>query len=304
MEKKSILIVDQLYKYEIDQVLEGGMGRVYLLTRKSNIGESSLDNNLYEKSFLQDAFKFPYRKKLAAKTIKENSLLRDFERECIIWLGLNGVGIAPLLKVAKINGIIYALMPRYSYSLRDLLRSQVIGKTELAKLLIAPITGLSNIHITKGLVHQDIKPENLLCFEDGKNISIFLSDWGIANLQANLLSKASLISSKFTFQTMVGFGTLPYMAPERLLSYSSTISADIFSFGIVFFEILTGELPYNISKPIDNQLVNGEYYFAAKKILSGYSSRKFPEAILLMIHPQLEKRIQCYKDILRIIKSL
>lgn len=298
------MIIDQLYTYKVDRVLEGGMGRVNLLTRNPRRGESFLHNYLYDRSITQDYFKFPYRKFLAAKTVKDIQWTRDFERECLIWLGLNEIGIAPLLKVVKIDGIMYALMPRYSRSLRELLQVSSINRREIVKALQQPIIGLAKIHSTKGLVHQDIKPENLLSSEDENGFHLFLSDWGIANLQANVLGKASLISSRFTFQTMAGFGTLPYMAPERLASYYSTFSADIFSLGMVFFEIVTGGLPYNTVDPIDNQLLNGEYYSNAKKILFGYSPRKFSEAILLMVHPLTEKRIGSYKDVLNVIKSL
>jgi len=280
------------------------MGRVLLLTRKPERDENSFENSIYDRPYIQDIFKLPYRKNLAAKTVKESRLMRDFERECLIWLGLNELGITPLLKVVKIDGIIYALMPRYSHSLRDLLQLPTLDHEEIIKLFYEPIIGLANINSSKGLVHQDIKPENFLCAEDGKKINLFLSDWGIANLQANILSKNPLMSSKFTFQTMVGFGTIPYMAPERFLSYYSTISADIFSLGIVFFEILTGKLPYNTKEPIENQILSGEYYSAAKYILTGNSNNKFSNSILLMIHPIIEKRLDSYKDILKAINSL
>ncbi len=301
---KKFLIIDQFYKYEIDQILEGGMGRVLLLTQTSAPKKTHLVDIIDNRSTIQDMFKYPYRKKLAAKTVKDSSLMRDFERECIIWLDLNETGIAPLLKVVRIDGLTFALMPRYSKNLRNILESKNINYLEIIKLFYEPVLGLFNIYSSKGLVHQDIKPENLLYSEDGENVKLLLSDWGIANVQANTLSKMSLVSTRFTFQTMAGFGTMPYMAPERFSRYYSTIGADIFSLGIVFVEILTGNWPYDLTEPIENQIISGKYFLTAKKMLSGYSNKKISNAILLMIHPSVERRMQNYKDLLKFIKSI
>ncbi len=300
---KELLIIDQHYEYEIDQILEGGMGRVLLLSRTVTPGKLSLNDIIYDRPEIQDRFKLPYRNKLAAKTVKASLLMRDFQRECIIWLEINEPGIVPLLKVVNINGLVFALMPRYSKSLRDVLQLPNLDRLKIIKSLYNPVLGLANVHSSKGLVHQDIKPENFLCSEDKNNLSMFLSDWGIANVQANMLSNASLTSPNFTFQTMAGFGTVPYMAPERFFSYYSTMSADIFSLGIIFFEIATGNWPYNTTKPIEDQIISGEYFSNASNQLAGYGNKKLSNTILKMIHPATEKRIQNYKEILKIIKS-
>lgn len=301
---KELLVIDQIYKYEIDQILEGGMGRVLLMTRLSAPNKSSLESAIYDRPKVQDRFRIPYREKLAAKTVREDELMRDFERECIIWLGLDENGIVPLLKVVKINGKIFALMPRYSKSLRDLLESRNTSSKDIIKLLYNPILGLANIYSSKGLVHQDIKPENFLCDEQEGEIKLFLSDWGIANVQANLLLKTSFESKRFTFQTMAGFGTLPYMAPERFINYYSSIGADIFSLGLVFLEILTGNLPYDSKEAIEDQIISGKYYFIAKNMLSKYNDKNIVNTILLMIHPLAEKRMQNYSELLKFIKSV
>lgn len=297
-----MLVIDNLYKYKIDEVLEGGMGRVFLLTQISApkqdlAGEILLRNNEYV-----DLYKIPHRNKLAAKTVKQSLFMRDFERECLLWLEINEPGIVPLLKVTKINEIAYALMPRYSKSLRELLQKEH-NKFSLMKLLYEPILGLAKTHSSKGIIHQDIKPENFLYQENESQKGLFLSDWGIANLQANLVSKAQLKSAQYTFQTMTGFGTLPYMAPERFLKYYSSISGDIFSLGIVFIEILTGALPYKLSEPIESQILNGNYFHDSKKILSIFGN-KISKTILSMIHPYFEKRTNNYKEILKFIKAI
>lgn len=299
-----MFVIDSIYKYQIDQVLEGGMGQVFLLTQNSRPGSSSIENAIYSRATIQDAFGFPYRDKLAAKTVKDISLMRDFERECLIWLGINEIGITPLLlKVTKVNGQIFALMPRYDGNLRSLFGQGGLNGREIIKLLHDPILGLSKVHAKMGFVHQDIKPENFLFTQRENGPSLFISDWGIANLQASLMGKMALPSPRFTFKTMTGFGTLPYMAPERLLNHSSVISFDIFSLGMVFMEALVGNLPYHKMSPVEEQIISGEYYFTARNLLCGLAG-KTSSSILAMILPDADKRIQSYTDVLKFIKTI
>jgi eukaryotic-like serine/threonine-protein kinase len=241
---------------------------------------------------------------VAAKTIKDNNATLNFARECNIWLGFDEPGIVPLLKVTKINDIILALMPRHSGSLRELIKQRSLTPNEILKSLHLPITALASTYQKYGIVHQDIKPENILYEWDGTGLSLRISDWGIANVKAGLFFPSRSEISQFIMETMGGLGTIPYMAPERFTSYLSDIRADIYSLGIMFFEILTGNLPYVSTRSIPEQIITGEYFEMARHILSVFPNRKRSNLILSMIHPAEDKRPQEYKGILKYIQSL
>jgi serine/threonine protein kinase len=199
------LTIDLLYTYEVTGQLEGGMGYVKLLT----LVDRKLNPDIVEKSFsyspaLSEHFRYPYQQLLAAKTIKMRQSMPDFARECHFWLELDQPGVVPLLKVVEIDGVVYALMPQYSGSLRDLLLESKISSTEILRALHEPIKGLADINKKHKIVHQDIKPENFLYTYDNGKLKLFLGDWGIANVQAsNLLFKQSNLS-RYSLSRMEG----------------------------------------------------------------------------------------------------
>ncbi len=102
-------------------------------------------------------------------------------------------------------------------------------------VMIQTARGLARAHDLE-VIHRDIKPENIfLCRrEDGSDL-VKLLDFGIAKSRQD---------SRLTGQGEL-FGTPQYMAPERILDKDAGASSDIYALGVVFFEMLTGELPFN-----------------------------------------------------------
>jgi len=295
-----IIIIDQAYKYEVNEILNGGVGYVRLMSMLELSRKPPYPVNNTNLDCAGGQSKYPYRNQLAAKTLKNPEEMKRFSTACESWLELSLRGVVPLLKLIENGEETLALMPRYSGNLLKLIQSGNYEPVELLNALYPVVACLSEIYTKYGIVHQAIKPENILYCSQNQKLVFELSDWGIAKVQADLLPS----SKEERFRTIEDFGVLPYLAPERFDSYIADFRADIFSLGMVCFEIVTGELPYVPEKSMAEQIISGDYFGRAQSILFIFSAGKITSLILKMIEPSGDKRLQEFGEFLALIKSL
>ena len=121
-------------------------------------------------------------------------------------------------------------------TLRELLREQRrLTVPQAISILDAVLSGLAAAH-KAGIVHRDVKPENVLLAEDGR---IKIGDFGLARATtANTASGAQLL------------GTIAYLAPELVTRGTADARSDIYALGIMLYEMLTGEQPYKGEQPM------------------------------------------------------
>jgi serine/threonine protein kinase len=115
-------------------------------------------------------------------------------------------------------------------SLIEVIRQGLTGRQALS-LLAQAATALREVH-NRGIIHRDIKPGNLMARADG---SIVLADFGIAKRLDDDLGR--------TRQGEL-YGTPYYVSPEQIEGNPATIQSDIYSLGIIFHEMLTGQRPF------------------------------------------------------------
>jgi len=289
-------------EYEIEAIKEGGMGRVLILNRLSDkFADPHIDALVKYQPQIADEMSLVHRKKLAAKTFKDAVFVEKkkalFERELNLWINIDAPNVVKLLKIVSINEKLFALMPYYSGNLRDEINKGPIGIDDAKIVIINVIRGLHETYKQYGIVHQDLKPENILIRYEKDIAHFFVSDWGIANLQKEycptLLSKEVVNSYA---DTMTGMGTVPYMSPERFIEYSSNMTADVFSLGMIFFELLFGHLPYDLTSgnPLVTQIINQDYFRLAEYKLRKNYDDKITAVILKCIHPDMSKRYTDY----------
>ena len=161
-----------------------------------------------------------------------------FRREIVIAAGLQHAHIVPLLSSGYTGDIPYFIMPLIDgETLRArLTRSGELPLADAVRLLREVASALAYAH-EKGIVHRDIKPENILLTRR----HAFVSDFGVAKA----LSDATVGGSSGLTSLGVALGTPAYMAPEQAMAERSIDHrADIYAFGVVAYEILTGSAPF------------------------------------------------------------
>ena len=123
------------------------------------------------------------------------------------------------------------------HTLRDTLTSHGRLGPRAALEIMQPVLAALGAAHRAGLVHRDVKPENVLITEDGQ---AKVADFGLARAET---------AGKMT-KTGVIIGTVGYLAPEQVLSGDADVRSDVYAAGVMLFELLTGRLPHEADAPL------------------------------------------------------
>lgn len=125
------------------------------------------------------------------------------------------------------------------FTLRDLLNEQgKLTAQDLLKYMTPVVSALAQAH-RLGITHRDLKPENILISKDGR---IKIADFGLA--------RGGGLGATMTVESSIILGSVSYLSPEQVQRGVSDSRSDIYSLGIVFFELLTGRKPHEGESPI------------------------------------------------------
>ena len=201
-------------RYEvIKSIGEGGMANVYLAY------DTILDRRVAVKVLRGDLS-------------NDEKFVRRFQREALSASSLSHSNIVEMYDVGEDNGIYYIVMEYIEgKTLKQLIKKRgALTLSESIDIMLQITDGISQAHDSY-IIHRDLKPQNIMIKEDG---SIKITDFGIA---------MALNSTQLT-QTNSVMGSVHYLPPEQASGKGSTIRSDIYSMGILFYEILTGSLPF------------------------------------------------------------
>jgi len=174
------------------------------------------------------------REQVAVKLLADNlsadaDLRRRFRREAELAERLSHPNVVEVLDSGETDGRAYIVLeyvdgPNLAEELR---RAGPLEPTRVAELGAQAAAALAHAH-AQGLVHRDVKPQNLLLAADG---TLKVSDFGIARMvDGTQLTQAGTV-----------LGTAAYLAPEQAAGKETTGAADVYALGIVLYELLTGE---------------------------------------------------------------
>lgn len=177
----------------------------------------------------------PVALKAIAPDLAESAEFRErFQRESQLAASIDHANVIPVYEAGELDGTLYLIMRWVDGTdLRDLLRrSGKLAPGHALRLLI-PVAGALAAAHRRGLIHRDVKPANVLIARDDDHV--YLTDFGIART-AN--------SDSAMTKTGALVGTLDYMAPERFEGGRGDVASDIYAFGCMLYETVTGQIPF------------------------------------------------------------
>ena len=192
-------------------------------------------------------------KLLPTEYISQQDRRRRFLQEARAASALNHPHILTVYEVGEDDGKPYIAMEYVEgETLRQKIKSRAFQLKETLDIAIQIAEGLAKAH-EAGIIHRDLKPENLMIRRDGY---AKILDFGLAKLVARrerTLAADSAEKTLLRVETESGtlLGTVNYMSPEQLLGQRVDLRCDIFSFGVVLCEMLTGTCPFVNKNRID-----------------------------------------------------
>jgi Protein kinase domain len=177
-------------------------------------------------------------KVLPAELAADAGYVERFRNEARQVAALSHPNVVPIYRFGEDQGLLFLVMPVYTESLRQrMIREGIFEPAEAARLCVQVAAGLDAAH-RQGLVHRDVKPENILLNEEGRAM---LTDFGIARVvDAPGDSAKRLVLAG----TGLPAGTPEYMAPEQLRGGPVDQRADVYALGTALYEMLTGTVPH------------------------------------------------------------
>ena len=201
-------------RYQIIKTIgEGGMANVYLAY------DTILDRNVAVKVLRGDL-------------ANDEKFVRRFQREALSASSLSHPNIVEVYDVGEDNGLYYIVMEYIEGKhLKQLIKKRGnLTVREVVDIMMQLTDGMSAAHDSY-IIHRDIKPQNIMILENGL---IKITDFGIA---------MALNATQLT-QTNSVMGSVHYLPPEQAMGKGATIQSDVYSMGILMYELLTGNVPF------------------------------------------------------------
>jgi eukaryotic-like serine/threonine-protein kinase len=210
----------KLGPYEIGPLLgAGGMGEVH------RARDTRLARDVAIK-ILPDSF------------ARDPDRLRRFKQEAQAVAALNHPNILAIYDVGDYNGCPFLVSELLDgRSLREVLKQGPLSQRKIIEYGVQIAQGLAAAH-DKGVVHRDLKPENLFVTRDDR---VKILDFGLAKLAASTVAAAAATFAGEQTSAGTVMGTANYMAPEQVRGEAADARSDIFAFGAVLFEMMSGK---------------------------------------------------------------
>jgi serine/threonine protein kinase len=207
----------RLGPYEILSLIgRGGMGEVY------RARDTRLDRTVAIK--------------IVSEQLSNSTVCQRFEREARAISSLNHPNICTLHDIGRENGNQYLVLEYVEgETLAARMRKERLRVDQVLRYAIQISDALDEAH-SNGVIHRDLKPSNIMLTKSGVKVL----DFGLAKLDSGALVASETKETLTLTRDGTVIGTVPYMAPEQLQGKHTDVRSDIFAFGAVVYEMITG----------------------------------------------------------------
>lgn len=217
-------------RYRLERMLgSGGMATVYL-AHDAKLNRNVAIKLLHTELARQPSFRMRFRQEAqAAARITHPGVVRVFDAGDSVKVGPDGAEeFWPFMVMEYLDGTL----------LSTVIADGPLDQAEALRVTTELLTALEHLH-NAGIVHRDIKPSNIMILDDG---TVKLMDFGVASAVTEVTETVS--------QTTSILGTASYFSPEQARGETVDERSDLYSTGVVLFELLTGSLPFREKSPV------------------------------------------------------
>jgi serine/threonine protein kinase/Tfp pilus assembly protein PilF len=261
---------------------EGGMGEVYL----------AQDTRLNRTVVL---------KILPVSVALDRERIRRFKKEARTAASLTHPNVAHVYEIGEVDGTSFIAMEYVEGQALDLkIKGQPLETNRIIQIGMETADALEEAH-SKGITHRDIKPSNIMITTRGQ---VKVLDFGVAKISKPVEQTANDNSTDVKTSLGIILGTVPYMSPEQAHGQEVDHRSDIFSLGVVMYEMATGRLPFFGS----NKVETIERITRSQPEAIARFNYNIPEELERIIRKSLEKdrerRYQSSRELLIDLKNL
>ncbi len=224
-------------------------------------------------------------KVLSEKSTRDAAFIERFKREAKVAAGVRHPNVVTIFDTGEDRGSHFIVMEYIEgRTLKELLAEGPLGHTKAARIAVQIARALAHAH-RSGIVHRDIKPHNVIIANDGV---AKIADFGISKV----LDQPGLT------QTGKVLGTAEYISPEQALGRTADKKSDIYSFGVVLFEMLTGAPPFSGKNPVEVAAMHATTYPPKAVDLNPDVPRRFSALVDRLLSKDPEERPADFEEII------